>query len=397
MRNMGNMGPNGQGGMPGDMNNQQRPQSPMSSDNAPSPKRARVGDAPFGTPQMGVGAQNRPVGMSMPGPPGQQPGMVNGLDMPNGPFSNMPGNPQARMQQFAGMNNRFGNVKQDFPGNGAEVMLDDMNLFGADGMSRGMAPNGSQQGGALADYQMQLMLLEQQNKKRLLMARQEQEVNTQGGGPPGATGPMMGGAGPGAGAQFQGLSPGRRNGKSLDPGGFSSVANVDLASPRPDGQMPMGRGSPAPGFDPSQMPPGMAGQFAFNPQMAPNGMRPGGPGFPQNPGPMQATIEQIRARGPLPAGNWNGGPGAPPGNMGPGQQQGQNNNQNTMPPPSAPNAGPNAGRTNPSSPAPNANNPPTPQQNKNSNAKNNKKETAAKDTKKVCQSVLGAAAVLRLD
>ena len=35
------------------------------------------------------------------------------------------------------------------------------------------------QGGALADYQMQLMLLEQQNKRRLLMARQEQDTAPQ--------------------------------------------------------------------------------------------------------------------------------------------------------------------------------------------------------------------------
>lgn len=43
----------------------------------------------------------------------------------------------------------------------------------------GQSPGPVPQGGALADYEMQLMLLEQQNKRRLLMARQEQEIISQ--------------------------------------------------------------------------------------------------------------------------------------------------------------------------------------------------------------------------
>lgn len=366
------------------MGGQPRAQSPMSND-APSPKRPRVDGPNFGTPQMNPGARNPGAPIQMPNGPGQTPGMMpNGLDpMSAGPFNGM-GNPgQNKMQQFGAMSRTNFGVKPEFPG-GPGMMgdFDPMMDMSADGM-RAMGNGGNPQGGALADYQMQLMLLEQQNKKRLLMARQEQEVQVSGGGgPPGTTQAMMGGAGP-----FQpGLSP-RRNGQSPSPNDPMKRGNSNMgqASPRPEGQM---RASPAPsGFDPTQMPAGIAPQF-YNAQMGkmggegmmgPNGMGRGIPGgFPgANPNISQLDMMRARQQPGMPAAMYGGqGPQAPLGNMAQMQQQNPNNSQqNPMPPPQAPNPAGNAGRTNPSSPQQNPN-PPTPSQTKAANPKGSKKDTA---------------------
>lgn len=133
---------------------------------------------------------------------------------------------------------------------------------------------------ALQDYQMQLMLLEQQNKKRLLMARQEQD--NLGPSQPGQMGPFVGGTGMSPQNSRQGPSP---NPQDQMKRGTPQMGQKGL----PPGGSPAGmegiqgnRGSPAPGFDPNNMPPGMQGQFfPGNPQMAgqmgrPPSSHPGG-------------------------------------------------------------------------------------------------------------------------
>ena len=241
------------------------------------------------------------------------------------------------------------------------------------------------QGGALADYQMQLMLLEQQNKRRLLMARQEQDqvVNS---GPPGATPqPAMMAQ---QGMPFNmhpGMSP-RRNGQSPSPNDPMKRNPSQMGqSPRPDG-MAVTRGSPAPGvFDAQQaQQAAMAGQQFFpNAAMRPNGMGPGGPQFQAPNGQMRP----VGMQGPRPGGPAGPFPpgmqpfaqnaqGQPPNPNNPGGPQG-NQPASSMPPPQAPANQP--GRTNPSSPAPGPA-PPTPRQNKEAGPK--KKESAKKDAAK---------------
>ena len=380
-RNMGQPPQMGQTPMQREGSDADRPQSPMSGDNAPSPKRQRI-DGPGG---------NQQTRAPMP-TPGQTPNMMqNGFADPNNAMFNginMPGKsgpyPMAGMQGRMPMN---GDFKLGTPAlNGAIPPNIDANQM------QELMTNGGQtgqQGGALADYQMQLMLLEQQNKRRLLMARQEQEVSN-----PQAA--MM--AQP---AFSQNMShDGSRSGNSPSPNDQvkRQTPNMAQMSPRPDG-LSVTRGSPAPNMDPSQMPREMNPQF-FQ-QMGkmpdgsamPNGMRPGGPGFniPGSVNPqhheqlMQMQMGRGRGAGAPqpPPGNWVGGrpqqgqgPGQamPPMPQQPGQSEGQQRNNTSMPPPPGPN-----GNTAQSSPAqPPA--PATPSQNKNSNAKG-KKET--KETKKV--------------
>ncbi|KAL9052391.1 MAG: hypothetical protein Q9162_005421 [Coniocarpon cinnabarinum] len=314
----------------------QRPQSPMSGDNQPSPKRQRL-DGGFPQPMGAAGN---------PGAPGQPPTMPNNIDP----------------AQFSLMN-----------GMG---MMDAENRMG------------NPQGGALADYQMQLMLLEQQNKRRLLMARQEQEV-VSGTGPPGATPqPAMMTQ---QGMPFNNMHPQmaeRRNGQSPSPNDPMKRNPSQLGqSPRPDG-LAASRGSPAPGgmFDPNgaQQAP-MGNQQFYN--MRPNGI---GPGAPQ--GGFQGPNGPMRPMGGMPGPR----PGAPGGQFPPSmhfpqnaQQQPPNpNNPNgnpqvnqpaagSMPPPPGP-ANP-TGRTNPPSPA-QGQAPPTPRQGKEGGPK--KKDSAKKDTAK---------------
>lgn len=372
----------------GELGGQGRPQSPMSSDAAPSPKRPRVDGPGFGTPQMNAGVRNAGGPMQMPNGPGQTPGMMpNALDPMSAPFNGMnPG--QNKMQQFGVHRNFPGGMKNEFGGGPGMIdNYDNMELLNSDSMR--MTTGATPQGGALADYQMQLMLLEQQNKRRLMMARQEQS-ETSSGGPPGTTQALMGGP-----PYPPGLSP-RRNGQSPSPNDPMKRGNSNMgqSSPRPEGQMPITRRSPAPGsFDPTGMPPGVNPQF-FHPGQTkmgdgmggPNGMRPGAPGFPGPGANFNQQMELMRARGQagMPPGSFGGqgaqGPQAQ-GNLSQVAQQNLNNSQqNPMPPPQPPNAGANAaGRTNPSSPQQNAN-PPTPSQTKAANPKANKKD-AAKDKK----------------
>ena len=378
-----------------------RPQSPMSGDNAPSPKRPRTDSGPAGA-QGGRGPM--PVG------PGQATNVLpNGMDQ-NMPFNGMAGGPARNVQPFAGaFPGRFGIGGDGFAkgiGAGGAMGGSPMLAHGGDfQLAPELMNNGhfgrniqgnsqNQQGGALADYQMQLMLLEQQNKKRLLMARQEQEMGTgamqpvphammpQPPFPPGMSSPR-----------------GSRNGNSPSPNEMRrGTPNMAQASPRPDGSMPVTRGSPAPGnMDPSQMPPNMPPHLLSQMNRMPEGMmvpgavRPSGAnGFNGAAGPItqQQQMEMLgRGRGAPQAspGNWaHQGPQVPGQNAAqmPQQQQQQNETQQkpNMPPPSAPPSGQNNGRTNPSSPSQQAA-PPTPSQNKNSNQKAKKD---AKETKKVC-------------
>ena len=245
------------------------------------------------------------------------------------------------------------------------------------------APN--PQGGALADYQMQLMLLEQQNKRRLLMARQEQEGVS---GPPGGNPqPVMQGQMP-----FPpppGMSPRRTAGQSPSPhDGLKRNHSQMTQSPRPDNMV--SRGSPVPGmFDPSQNPQmGAQPQFLMNGAMKGPGamMQGGGPNFPGGPNGMKAQMGMRPGGVPYNPQQMNGPFAQNPQQQQQQQQPPQNGNPqantqggqppNSMPPPQAP-VNTAAGRsTNPSSPQPPA--PPTPNQTNKAGPKQ-KKETAKKE------------------
>lgn len=387
--------------------NGQRPQSPMSGgDNEPSPKRPRTD----GGPQM----PGRP-GMHMPnGVPVSAAMMQAGFDasMMNG--GQFPGGPNGKQMPVFGMG------KPGMPGqppqgspmmgpNGEMPGAGDMAAFQA-GMQRNAMQGGNQQGGALADYQMQLMLLEQQNKKRLLMARQEHDVMSHAGGAPGtgqgagpgAPGGTLMGAGPGGLMTAPGMSPhGSRTGHSPNNDQMKrGTPKMGQTSPLPDGSMPS-RGSPVPGFDAS-MAHNMVGHPMFmgnkmgEAQMGPGGnmMRPpnGMPGGFIGPNGTAMTQQQMemmaRNGGRIPSGGWPGGPQMPGGQIMPGGPQqpplqvpGDNGQRGQMPPPSAP-AG-NNGRTQPSSPQAAA--PPTPSQ----ASKPAPKKKDTKDSKKVreCASI----------
>ena len=286
-----------------------------------------------------------------------------------------------------------GGIPQGSPLNGQQSSDLTADLYAQRGLAPNMAaPPGQSGNHALQDYQMQLMLLEQQNKKRLLMARQEQDnssMNHPGQGPgPGGPGQAM------PQGFAQGMSPQARPGPSPNPGDQMKRGTPKMGqSPLPDAAMQQ-QGSPAPNFDPSQMPPNIHPQF-YNQikaqqegmQMAPNGqmMRPpnANPAFaggPMNPEMMLRQQRQATMQNGInfPPGNPQSmmqqpQQGQQPSNMGTPQQQ-----QRSMPPPPAPTTGGDAIRTQPSSPA--QNQPPTPSQ---TNKSNPKKKAVAKDNK-VC-------------
>jgi hypothetical protein len=232
------------------------------------------------------------------------------------------------------------------------------------GMNAQRMGGANAQGGnhALQDYQMQLMLLEQQNKKRLLMARQEQDNMAQphpgsGPNPQFTMAPSMSPSQSRAG----GPSPNPNDMKRSTPKMGQGVPG----SPMPDMQ---NRGSPAPVFDPSQIPQGMH-PATYAAQMSgamgrPPSSHPGG--FPMgNMNPQQ--LEAMRRAGMMPNGQF------PPGGPQMMQQNVQNPQQpqpqmgtpqqrpGTMPPPPAP-ASQEQQRTQPSSPAQQNQAPPTPSQ-----------------------------------
>jgi hypothetical protein len=161
----------------------------------------------------------------------------------------------------------------------------------------------------------------------------------------------------------------------------------------PNGQM-QGRASPAPGFDPNQIPSQMRNQMMVqgpNGQMVPRSH----PAFQQGQ-LTQAHMELLNQQQQrmVPNGTFPGGPQQMPPNMMPGQpvglaqQPGQQlpnmtpRQGNNMPPPPAPQMnGP--GSTQPSSPAPSAA-PPTPSQ------ANKPKPGGKKDNKKVGSNLSGS-------
>ncbi|CUS12087.1 unnamed protein product [Tuber aestivum] len=264
---------------------------------------------------------------------------------------------------------------------------------------------------ALQDYQMQLMMLEQQNKKRLMMARAEQDNIAHHGDGQRRMEPGF----------PQSMSPGSRAAPSPQPqGGPKMVGTPKMqnqggpASPLPEGQIsgqvPQRNSPAAMGAFNSQIPQ-EAHQNMIYPQMkdsmgmmgstqgggAPNGtmMRPPNshPGF--NGQMSQGDISQMRAQqagrgGPsqMVGPGWQtqqqqqmqmhqtvqqqqqqqqpqqpGGqqPGQPP-QVGTPQQARQNLPHQAMPPPSAPAGAPGSGRTQPSSPQVQNQQPATPTQ-----------------------------------
>lgn len=374
----------------------QRSSSPGSMENAPSPsKRPRLdGGNGFNGQPMGPAGRGQPMS-------GPQMNNLNAAAGPNGGMLLQNGVPDMQQQQmdFAGQPNMQQKIEayqqhlaQQHKAMNANLAQNQMPGQGMEGMDFG-GMNAQRMGGAnaqggnhaLQDYQMQLMLLEQQNKKRLLMARQEQDNMAQ-------PHPGSGGANP----QFTmapSMSPSqsRAGGPSPNPNemkrGTPKMGQGLPGSPMPDMQT---RGSPAPGFDPSQIPQGMH-PAAYAAQMAgamgrPPSSHPGG--FPMgNMNPQQ--LDAMRRSGMMPNGQF------PPG----GPQMMQQNMQNpqqpqpqpqmgtpqqrpgTMPPPPAP-ASQEQQRTQPSSPAQQNQAPPTPSQPPKSAPKGKKESKAAAN--KVC-------------
>ncbi|KAK3048364.1 hypothetical protein LTS18_012971, partial [Coniosporium uncinatum] len=359
----------------------QRPQSPSNGDaGAPSPKRQRLDNN--GQPVGPAGRGQGMPGQQMGGPNGQML-LQNGIDPSNmnpqqlSAFQNQA--QQNRLEVYAqnlrqhhhrpdGNNTEKGMNAAGVQGSPmAQQLRDGPGEFFAGNQIPGQGPAGQSQGNhALQDYQMQLMLLEQQNKKRLLMARQEQDnlSHNPAGSQPGMVPPGFAGAGA--------MSPsGSRAGPSPNPNEQMKRGTPKMGgSPMPD--MAQNRGSPGPAFDPNMVHPNMnpavyqqvmAAQQGGN-MMRPPSSHPGG--FPPNMTPQM--MAQARQNGmPMPPnGVFPGQPG--PGGQGmmpqnPGQQpvqMGTPRNTN-MPPPPAP-AGQEPNRTQPSSPAPSQNAPPTPSQ-----------------------------------
>jgi hypothetical protein len=371
------------------MTGQQRGSSPMGEGAVSSPKRQRL-DGPGFQSQLGANGTS-------PLPNGQQPnGAAPNASMLNTPFdpntmspATRPGpggSAQQRQTYSANLvtqsKERIGQIERGQPtaqANAAGMTAESPMMAAENGqfVNAEMFPGGPQaaamraggmqippnlanmpqtntQGGALADYQMQLMLLEQQNKRRLMMARQEQDV----------AGNQM--IGPG-GAMAPGMSPGMSRTGQSPPGGDGA----QRGTPRMGQDMLMQeglRGSPAPpNMDPSQMPNGLM-QQQFFPSMAGNGMMRN----PMANGMAAQQLEMMRRNQAQANGQW------PPGQMpGPMMQtpmmQGPNDQRTSMPPPQAP--GPGAmNRNQPPSPQqPPA--PPTPSQTNKNNPKKKEKET----------------------
>ena len=251
----------------------------------------------------------------------------------------------------------------------------------------------AQQGGngngnhALQDYQMQLMLLEQQNKKRLLMARQEQDSMAHPG-PNGQFAPAM---------SPQGSRAGDPSPNPNDMHGGRGTPKIGKAGMSPNGAEMAGRGSPQPGMmnpNMNMVPPELRQQMVMqNGQM----MRPPSshPMGQQMTPEQMAMFRQQQAAGGMPQGMPNGmpngmwqhqqgPPGQQPQQMMPGQPGPQGIPQQQQQPggpqqqqPGPPNMTPRQGNqpmpppppptnvqngTQPSSPAPTAQAPPTPSQ-----------------------------------
>ena len=376
-----------------DMTGQQRGSSPMGEGAVSSPKRQRL-DGPGFQSQMGANGTS-------PLPNGQQPnGAAPNASMLNTPFDpntmspatrNGPGGSAQQRQYSANLvtqsKERIGQIERGQPPAQANVagMTAESPMMAAENgqfVNADMFPGGPQtaamraqmqqipanlanmpqnpntQGGALADYQMQLMLLEQQNKRRLMMARQEQDV----------AGNQM--IGPG-GAMAPGMSPGMSRTGQSPPGGDGAQRGTPRMGQ--DMLIPEGlRGSPAPpNMDPSQMPNGLIQQQFFPSMAGPNGMMRN----PMANGMATQQLEMMRRN--QANGQW------PPGQM-PGammqtpMMQGPNDQRTSMPPPQPP--GPGAlNRNQPPSPQ-QALAPPTPSQTNKTNPKGKKE----KETKKVC-------------
>lgn len=365
----------------------QRSNSPGSMENAPSPsKRPRLeGANAFNGQPMGPAGRGQPMS-------GPQMSNLNAAAGPNGGMLLQNGVPDLQQQQmaFAGQNPalqakqievyqhqlaqqqrvNMNNVAKAMNANLPQNQMPGQGMEGMDfgGMNaRQMGAAGPNQTGnhALQDYQMQLMLLEQQNKKRLLMARQEHD-NVAHPHPGSGPNPQF--------TMAPSMSPSqsRAGGPSPNPNEMKrdgpKMGQVP-GSPMPDMQ---NRGSPVPGFDPSQMHPGMYAQMAN--MGRPPSSHPGFPGGNLNPQQIEAM---RRNAGMMPNGQAfpQGGPQMlqqsmpqPQPQMGTPQQR-----PGTMPPPPAP-ASQEHQRTQPSSPAQQNQAPPTPSQAP-KNAAKGKKET----------------------
>lgn len=379
-------------GMDGDGN---RPRTPSSGDNAPSPsKRPRIDGQPFAPGMMNGG---------MPGQQMTDPQMIqrqqhaNNLLLANGmPPSNLT---QQQMQNFGSQNPQVQNktlqlFKQNVPAHamqranmpgqgspnmmtpGMEMQMQNGNgdFYNGNTMNRNGAVNGGQNGHALQDYQMQLMLLERQNRKRLEMAKQEQnitDVPSQNGNMQGMFAPNMSPSG-----SRQGPSPNPADQMKRGTPQLNKAGIPGPGSPMPDG---------GPRASPSAMNYNQMGQGMEN-GMRPNGMQPPSshPNF-ANGNPMNPQMQAMRNG--QPGGPMAGGPGFQQGQMGPGGQQGGPNGQMGTPrqanaampppqgvPPGNQNANPRAPSPAPSAPA------GTPQQ---ANKPNPKKKDVKKD-RKVC-------------
>ena len=239
------------------------------------------------------------------------------------------------------------------------------------------------QGGALADYQMQLMLLEQQNKRRLLMARQEQETIPQTGPPNAAGQPAMMSQPMPFNVGRQGQSPGPNDMTKRNPSQMTQ-------SPRPDGIVGT-RGSPAPPMFENAQPTIGNPQFFQQNQMR-NGMGPNGilNGIQGPNGQMRPMSAMQAPRPGVPGGQF--APGMPPFGQTPQQQPMSNPNNpngnqptnqpaNSMPPPQAP------VHQNGKPPSPSAAGqvPGTPSQKKEAGPKS-KKDSTKKETSKAKQT-----------
>lgn len=393
-----------------------RPQSPASAENAPSPsKRPRLEGAVNG---QQLAPNGRPQGQGMPGPPNQQPMMMqNGMQrgMTPAQFQHFQQQGQAAQQKsmqvyaqnLALHHSRSASNSQGIPnggmmnpgvmanqadlvpmpdGQGMYPMAGGPEFYGTNGQLGQVRPGGMQTPGgaqhgnhALQDYQMQLMLLEQQNKRRLMMARQEQDSMARADGQP----PM-----PGQGGLPPGTSPGSRAGASPNPSdqmkrGTPKMPPTGLPGSPSAADMSQ-RGSPGSmNLNGGPIPPEMAAQFFPGPNMRPPSSNPAFTGA-QMGQPIPANVAGQR----MPNAQWQPGqPQMPPQHSPANQPQaGTPQERSAMPPPSAPPVtGPNAGRGQPASPQTTGNAPPTPQQ-ATKPAPKGKKD--AKDTRKVCAHLI---------
>jgi hypothetical protein len=390
-----------------DLTGQQRGSSPAGENGGPSPKRQRMDGPGFQQQQMVANGPNGP----------QANGNMGSLNTPFDPNpmspasfkANIPG-PGSNVRAYSAnlMSQQRANMERasNAPGgpNESPMMAGQDGQFAQGDMFPNGQPNpgmraqmpvnnmqqqgGVNQGGALADYQMQLMLLEQQNKRRLMMARQEQDVaGSQLNGGQGGIAPNMS---PRQNSRTGNTPPGQDGGRQGTP------------KMGQDPMLQMGvRNSPIPG----NMNPGQLGPDGFqllpsfqNGGRPPNGM-PAGP-VAANQMEMMRRLQQSgqmngqmmnpqmngQMNGQMMNGQMNGQFQMPPQMMQNPMMGGQPDQRTSMPPPQVPGPGAN-GRIGPGSPQqPPA--PPTPSQANKTNPKAKKE----KETKKVNQpnSIIGA-------